>query len=234
MLLSMLAPLYEFRGFILDERAPLAALATLFGGPLTGVIAVIPTAALRVTLGGPGVPGALYSLAVSVSVASGLRQWATRHRLQIRARHLAGLGATIALLMLPVILAIHGSAFLAAITAPVTLTVIFGVVGLGTLITLGDRRRTLQQEIARRDRVLRRSQEAMIRMLKDELLSTRSLDDQLRALTRIGAEAFDIDVVSVWRYDGENRVAQCLERWDAAAHEYRRSPDSVPKIAAVL
>jgi len=225
MLLGLLAPLDAFPDFILDERAPLAALATVFGGPLTGVIAAMPAAIFRIWLGGPGVPGALFSLTVSVLLAWTLRRWAAHRGVPIRARHLTVLGAAISLLVLPAILVIHGPAVLAKLAGPVTLSVILGVVGFGTLINLGDRRHQLRQEIARRDRVLQRSQEAVTRILQDQLLSACNLDAQLRAITRIGAEALDIDAVSVWRYEGDGRTSHCLERWDAAAAAYRRGPD---------
>ncbi|MBI3515713.1 MAG: hypothetical protein HY060_16890, partial [Proteobacteria bacterium] len=229
-LLSMLAPLAVFPGFILDARNTLVALATVFAGPLAGVMAALPAVVHRLEIGGPGAPGAIYSLAVSMLLAWGLRHWAARRGVSIGIGHLASLGGAISLLLLPSLFLIDDPERRAAIfeTAmlPFALSIVLGLCCFGMLIIMADRRRALQREIAQRDHTLRRSQAAMTRILQDELLTERSLAAQLRAITRQGADALAIDLVSVWQYDDAGLGSQCVERWDAGARAHQRVSDA--------
>ncbi|MEJ0069668.1 MAG: GAF domain-containing protein [Pseudomonadota bacterium] len=82
----------------------------------------------------------------------------------------------------------------------------------------------MQLAMAQRDRTLRRTQSAVLAILRQELLSDRSLDEQLKAITRIGAEALGVSAVGIWHFDEARQVASCLERWDATANAYTKVP----------
>jgi LytS/YehU family sensor histidine kinase len=96
-LLSMLAPLYVTSGIFLDARNTLVALATVFAGPLAGVMAALPAGIYRMELGGVGAPSAFYVLGLSVLLGWALRAWAARHNRAIGLVKLALLGAAVSL-----------------------------------------------------------------------------------------------------------------------------------------
>ena len=100
-LIGMLYPYKLAEGLIFDGRSIVISLATLFFGPLTGIISAIPAAVYRWHIGGPGI-----YMGFSVIVSSFLIGWLFNHLRQIkqvsllRYRHLLIFGFAVHIIMM--------------------------------------------------------------------------------------------------------------------------------------
>jgi signal transduction histidine kinase/ActR/RegA family two-component response regulator len=241
-MLGMLAPLWVAADVVLDARVALVALAAVFAGPVAGLLAAIPAGLYRLDIGGPFAWPALSALISAVALGWALRAWAAYRRVAVTVGHLTLLGIVQMLLAVAIHIGFDAPAlrvvFLREILPPLGLTVVLALAGFGMLIIHGDRRRMLQRLIRRRDESMRRNQEVVFRILRDELLAGRSLEEQLRAITRIAAEALALDRVAVWLYDDENQRTSCIERWDAIQGRHVGAPDlwfdMLPDLRTVL
>ena len=241
-LLSVVAPLYLAPQFVLDARGTMVALAAVFAGPLAALMAAIPAGIYRFGIGGPFVATALAALAAAIMLGWALRAWAARRAIAITVPHLAVLGLAQSAAVLAIDLALDGPAarltFLNEILAPLTLASVFGLAGFGLLIVQSDRRRALHALVERRDDSMQRNQEVVFRLLRDELLAGRSLAEQLRAITRISADALGVERVSVFLYDAVQPRATCLARWDGLVGRHVEVPevwfDQFPDLRPVL
>ena len=240
-LLSMVAPL-QTTPFILDLRGIMIVLAAVFGGPLPAVMAALPAAIYRFEIGGPLVAVAMAALVSAVALGWALRVWAARRAIPVTVPQLALLGLLQSLATVLFALALGPPEsrlmLLRDLMPPLTAANVLGIAGFGMLILHDDRRRALGAMMRRRDDALLRNQSVLFRLLRDELRPERSLGDQLRAITRIVAEALDVDRVSVWLYDDVEPRAWCAERWDAQLGRHVESPDvrfdELPDLRAVL
>ncbi|MBV8166767.1 MAG: GAF domain-containing protein [Alphaproteobacteria bacterium] len=246
-LLSMLTPLAVTNGFMLDARNTLVALATVFAGPIAGAMAALPAAIYRLELGGAGALPSLYALASAVLLGAALRIWAARRGRPVGLTALTVLGAGLSLALVSSLYIFYDEAARSLVLAgpmlPYALSIMLGLPALGMLVLLGDRQHALQGAIERSDLVLRQSQNAVVGILKDELLAGRGLERQLRAITRTAAEVLRLDLVTIWRYDETLPVARCLERWDGRPPHHGFVPrasvpdtryDDLPDVRAAL
>ncbi len=96
-LLCMAAPLIVTPGIQVDARATMVALATLFGGPLAGVIAGSAAIAYRVFLGGAGMPAAVVAIVATYAAICLSVRVLDRRGIALGYRHLAVLGGVVAL-----------------------------------------------------------------------------------------------------------------------------------------
>ena len=240
-LLSMLAPVRVAPGLMLDGRVILFPLASLFTGPVAGLISALPASLYRVYLGGADpalvVFRQCYAAGVCALAGWALRDWLARRDRAVAWWHLVLLGGAIPAVMSPMVFTALGPepaiALLVKIVPPFAAWSICGLCGLGMLIVGVDRWWFAQQTGARRDQALRQTQDAMVRIMRDELLAGRSLAERFRAITRIGAEALGIERVSIWLYDEQEGVARLAERWDDGQHDPVREVLSFDEHAGV-
>lgn len=103
-LIGMLYPLKLAEGLIFDGRSIVISLATLFFGPVTGIISAIPAAIYRWHIGGPGV-----YMGIGVIVSSFLIGWLffrlrkVKNVSMLRYRHLLLFGLSVHIIMMALI-----------------------------------------------------------------------------------------------------------------------------------
>ena len=92
---GMLTPVVVAPGVFVDLRSNVIALATLFGGPLTGVIALAVTTALQLKLGGAHLLLGVAGLVLPFLMGLAYRQAVESRRRRLNALGLMGLGVLI-------------------------------------------------------------------------------------------------------------------------------------------
>lgn len=137
-------------GLLFDLRNVPIALATIWGGPLAGVLVSVPVAAYRAFLGGPGALPTLLGLALIIAASTFVRPRLTLRRFELRAGGRAA-GFVFGVGCLPIFLAFHlagqsvlaAAAIYAAIASLGTVGLLCGLAVLSARLSLVDRNRTL-------------------------------------------------------------------------------------------
>jgi PAS domain S-box-containing protein len=103
--------------------------------------------------------------------------------------------------------------------------------GVGTIVTDLTELKQAQGQLVKRERMLRRNQAAILRVLRDEL-SGGSAVDQIRRILKIAGETLDVDSVVVWRLDCDAALLRVVHRWRAptVSDDKRTFPFDLPLV----
>ncbi|MBP2313665.1 ATP-binding protein [Azospirillum soli] len=150
--LAMFDAVLVLPGVFVDARMTMVALATLYGGPLAGVITGAMAGAYRVWLGGAATPAAVVALASVVATSLGfaaLMRW-RRWRRDLLRHGALGLTAAVASLLSVLLLPTldQAVAVMSRVALPLVISNVVGAAFLGTLLRLEERRRAAEAAVA--------------------------------------------------------------------------------------
>jgi signal transduction histidine kinase/ActR/RegA family two-component response regulator/uncharacterized protein YigA (DUF484 family) len=78
----------------------------------------------------------------------------------------------------------------------------------------------LRDELENKERQLRRNQELVVRIVREQLLRAAPLSDVLRAVTEIIGRELAIDRVTIWQLDESSGAMHCLARWSQTTEQH--------------
>lgn len=146
---AMLTPAEVAPGVLVDARSVLVGLAAPFGGPAAALVAGALAGAFRLWLGGAGALAGLFGITATMLIAIAFERWLHRRGAPLTTRGLLLLGALVGPVNLSGLLLVPDRALvapiMAAATAPLLATSLFGILFVGTLM-LHERERLAMAE----------------------------------------------------------------------------------------